>query len=204
MQRGIYTIRPGLTIEVEAATQVELFEELASAAEVFGERECGLCHSEAIYPVYRHVGKLEFAEWACPDCGARLSLGNTMEGGRLFPIRALTAEGKPDREKGSRGEHNGWTKYRGPASDGGPPTPTPRKAAAPAEAGGPSPAGISREQWQQLQAELRGHFISDRAFLRRWGVESPRELPAQHFGQLLEIARKPDDKLRAAQQKGGQ
>jgi hypothetical protein len=109
-----------MEIEVEADTQKELFRQVASAYEVFAEPRCGLCGKEDLQPSYRTVTKgkksYEYAEWVCtnPKCRARLSLGTSNdEAAWLFPIRKLTAEGKPHRETGSHGPHNGWTKYRG-------------------------------------------------------------------------------------------
>jgi hypothetical protein len=107
------------TVQVEAETQRQLFEEYAAAVEVFGERRCGLCKSEAIVPVVRSVvhGKQEYAfhELHClsPECRARLSFGVHKGGNTLFPHRRLDAAGRPDRASGAWGEHRGWTKYRG-------------------------------------------------------------------------------------------
>lgn len=108
-----------MMVEVEAETQKELFQQIALASEVFGEKKCGLCGSEDIFPAYRTVtqGKksFEYPEYHCqnPACRARLSIGCNMEGGTLFPQRKLDDKGKPDRETGQYGKHNGWTKYRG-------------------------------------------------------------------------------------------
>jgi hypothetical protein len=54
-------------------------------------------------------------EYHCqkPGCRARLALGCMMEGGRLFPARKLDKDGKPNRENGSFGPHQGWTKFKG-------------------------------------------------------------------------------------------
>jgi hypothetical protein len=123
--KATYTVRPGLSVEVEAPTQKQLFEELASAAEVFGELGCACCGGTDLAPYYRHVtqGKatFEYPEWRClnPQCDARLSLGTTMEGGRLFPIRQLDAQGRASRKHGTHGEHRGWTKFKGAAADDG-------------------------------------------------------------------------------------
>lgn len=211
MQKATFTVRPGLIVEVEAATQLELFAELASAAEVFGEAACGLCGCKAVYPIHRHSGKYEFEEWACPECGARLSMGRTMEGGRLFPVRALTAEGKPDREHGTRGTHRGWTKYRGESNGDGPRTPVPAKRdegpktptpgyrpPTRAEAGAP----ISAQQWDQLKTELAARFISPAAFLACYGYQQPRDILARDFDALLRDAKNPPDQLRACQKQG--
>jgi hypothetical protein len=107
------------TVQVEAESQRELFEEYAAAAEIFGERCCGLCRSEAIVPVVRTVvhGKQEYSfhEFHClnPECRARLSFGVHKGGETLFPHRKLDAQGRPDRATGEYGEHRGWTKYKG-------------------------------------------------------------------------------------------
>lgn len=120
-------VGPHTIITVTAETQKELFKEIASAHEVFGERKCGLCGTEGIIPVHRTVTKgkktYEYPEYHCPNraCRARLSLGSMQEGGQLFPIRKLTAEGKPSREEGTFDpRHMGWTRYKGkPGEDDG-------------------------------------------------------------------------------------
>lgn len=120
-------------ITVEGETQKDLFREMASACEVFGEKRCGLCGCEDIIPVWRTVTQLkgkktetfEYPEYHCTkhDCRARLTLSFNMEGGTMFPNRKLLENGKPatgdDREKGKFGKHNGWTKYRGEKAEGG-------------------------------------------------------------------------------------
>lgn len=106
-------------IEIDAETPKELFQGLAATVEVFNEKACGLCKSEDIVPVWRTVtqGKkvFEYPEYHCqnPRCRARLAIGCNMEGGGLFPQRKLDAKGKPDRENGKHGSHNGWTTYKG-------------------------------------------------------------------------------------------
>jgi hypothetical protein len=118
--KASYTVRPGLTVEVEGENQAKLFAELSSAAEVFGEQSCGVCASDEIVPVARTVDKFTFYEWACtePECGARLSLGQRKDGdGRLFPKRKLDADGKPNMENGQPGDHGGWTRYHGPGTE---------------------------------------------------------------------------------------
>jgi len=108
----------GIVLKVEGDTQKELFEEIASSYEVFAESKCGLCQSTDIKPVVRVSGEYDFPEYHCQKCYARLSLGQNQKGGGLFPIRKLTPEGKPDREKGSFGPHNGWSKYKGEPKTG--------------------------------------------------------------------------------------
>lgn len=110
--RAIVTTPHG-TIEIEARTHADLWDERARVLEVFTEDHCGLCGSVNLIPVTRMVDKITFREMQCRDCRATLSYGSTMEGGRLFPVRKLNSVGKPDRESGTWGAHNGWTKYRG-------------------------------------------------------------------------------------------
>jgi hypothetical protein len=110
-----------LWLEIEGGTQKELFENLASATEVFGEETCGLCQSEQINFAIRvvTVGKKVYTyhEYHCKKCFARLSLGQNQEGGTLFPIRQLLPTGKPDRAEGKFGKHNGWTQFKGDPKD---------------------------------------------------------------------------------------
>jgi hypothetical protein len=115
--------RHGL-IKVEGDTQSDLFKEMASTYEVFDEKQCGLCQGKDIRPVVRrNKDEDEFYEYQCQGtvkngdrverCRGYLSLGQNKKGGGLFPIRALTEAGKPDRAEGKFGRHNGWTRYRG-------------------------------------------------------------------------------------------
>jgi len=111
--------RHGL-IKVEGDDQSELFKAVASTIEVFDEQKCGLCKCENIVPVVRkNKAEDEFYEFQCrgfidkKPCRAYLALGQIKKGGALFPIRALTEAGKPDRSEGKYGSHNGWTRYRG-------------------------------------------------------------------------------------------
>lgn len=108
----------GLVIKVEGDNQKELFEEIASAVEVFGEGSCGLCNSTKIKPVVREVEKNVFYEYVCQACNARLNLSvRNDKTNRLFPKRKLMPDGRPEslakNEKGNYGPHRGWTKYRG-------------------------------------------------------------------------------------------
>lgn len=114
-----------VTVEVEAETQKDLFQQTSSAFEAFGEKKCGLCGCEDIIPVVRKVAQkkkdFEYPEWHCqnPKCRARLTLSFNMEGGTMFANRRLLDNGKPatgdEREHGKLGSHNGWHHYRGEA-----------------------------------------------------------------------------------------
>lgn len=104
-----------LTIELQGDSQLDLFRTVAATQEVFGETCCALCQCDDLRYRVRVVGGNEFPELLClnPDCGAKLSYGQSKDKKSIFPIRQLTKEGKPHRQTGKRGAHNGWTKYHG-------------------------------------------------------------------------------------------
>jgi hypothetical protein len=113
-------ISPTVIVEAQGATQKEVYNQLAMSAEVFGERECGLCKCKDIAFTKRNVDSNDYFEMTCLNyqCGARLSMGQSKQRpGELFPIRKLITsgpeKGKPSRKKGDYGDHRGWTKYRG-------------------------------------------------------------------------------------------
>jgi|694.fasta_scaffold00041_63 hypothetical protein len=107
------------TVEIESESVKDLFREIATLAEVLNEEKCGVCGEEHIVPKTRNVEKnkkfYEYFEMSCsnPKCRARLNFGQKQDGSGIFPIRKLDANGKPDRENGSYGSHNGWSKYKG-------------------------------------------------------------------------------------------
>lgn len=105
-----------MTVEVEAASQAELFRAIADLGEVFGETACGLCECEQLRYNVRTIEENDYYEVCCcnPECGAKLAFGQMKKPkGRLFPIRKLTKEGKPSRAEGSYGPHKGWSRFRG-------------------------------------------------------------------------------------------
>lgn len=122
--KAVYRVNPKLSIEVEGSNQKELFSALASATEVFGEKECGQCAGEVVF-AKRNVDGNDFFEMACinPECRARLSIGQSKQRpGELFPIRKIITsgpeKGKPSRKKGEYDtEAQGYTKYRGQPVD---------------------------------------------------------------------------------------
>jgi hypothetical protein len=195
--KAIYQVRPDLSVEVEGETQKDLFRELAGAAEIFGERQCGLCGSGEIAPVYRTVtqGKkcFEYPEWHCHACGGRLALGSMMEGGRLFPHRKLDASGKPDREHGMSGKHHGWTLYRGD-KDGAPP-----EAAKPAGSSrGQKPGCITPERWKEIHSwVVRNKLDLDRV-LAHYKISRPGELPEDQADDCFEKAKEGHAPWKAA------
>lgn len=92
-----------LSAEFNVDTQKELFAQLSSFQEVFGEKVCGKCGSESLRYVVRENDGNEYHELRCIDCGAKLAFGVNKKGGGLFP-RRKDAEGEwlPDK---------GWTKW---------------------------------------------------------------------------------------------
>jgi hypothetical protein len=100
-----------VTIEIDGETQKDLFENVASAYEVFNEHKCGLCGCEDIRPVVRRVTQKK------KECLARLAISSNMVGGTLFPCRKLLPNGKPSNAEGKWGGHNGWSKYKGEPTD---------------------------------------------------------------------------------------
>lgn len=124
---------PLITLKVDGASQKELFRNLASATEVFGESECGICGSKNIRIVWRTVMKqegrqmknYEYPEWHCmqPDCRARLAMSlNNDNSGTLYPKRALEkGTGRPlkvsEDKKGADYSTNGWSKFKGKDND---------------------------------------------------------------------------------------
>lgn len=111
------------TVEIESANVKDAFRQMSVLAEIFNEEKCGVCGCEDIVPKSREVEKnkktYEYFEMACsnPKCRARLSFGQRADGSGIFPTRKLDSNGKPDRENGSYGQHNGWSKYRGESKE---------------------------------------------------------------------------------------
>ena len=81
-----------MTVELEAETHKDLFSQLASFQEVFGETKCGKCGDERLrYIVRTNKDDDEFYEIRCENCGAKLAFGLMKKGGAMFPKRS---EGK--------------------------------------------------------------------------------------------------------------
>ena len=81
-----------LSVEFEADTIKEIFSQLATFQEVFGESACGKCKSENLRFVVRENEGNAYYEIRCRDCGAKLAFGAHKKGGGLFP-RRKDAEG---------------------------------------------------------------------------------------------------------------
>ena len=103
--KASYKLSDKLQFEVEGEGQKEIFKEIASIQEIFGETACGMCGSENIKFVVRVVEDNEYYELRCMDCGATLAFGQHKQGGTLFPKRKD--------EKGEYMPNRGWYKWQG-------------------------------------------------------------------------------------------
>jgi translation initiation factor 2 beta subunit (eIF-2beta)/eIF-5 len=103
MIEGEIKVNDKLTLKISAEGQKELFKDLSTVQEIFGENSCGMCGSTDIKYVVRTVDGNDYFELRCNKCGAILSFGQHKKGGTIFPKRK-DADGKwlPDR---------GWHKY---------------------------------------------------------------------------------------------
>lgn len=105
-----YKVNDSCTIEVEGDTQKDVFKELASSVEIFGQiSECGKCQSVAV-PRVRIVEDNAYHEAACTNikCRCVLAFGQAKKGGGLFPKRK-------DND-GKYLENNGWVAWDGKKS----------------------------------------------------------------------------------------
>lgn len=85
----IYTNGNGLTLELAADTQKEIFRRLASFQEIFGESKCGKCGKADLRYVVRTVDDNDYYEMRCQNLGclAKLAFGASKDGKSLFPKR---------------------------------------------------------------------------------------------------------------------
>ena len=98
----VYTKGP-ISAEIEADTQVEVFQQLANFQEIFAETICGKCGSEGVRFQVRNVDDNLYHEAKCTSCNAKLAFGVMKKGGRLFPRRK-------DKE-GNWFPDGGWVKW---------------------------------------------------------------------------------------------
>lgn len=103
MIEGEIKVNDKLTLKISAEGQKELFKDLSTVQEIFGENSCGMCGSTDIKYVVRTVDGNDYFELRCNKCGAILSFGQHKKGGTIFPKRK-DADGKWL-------EHRGWHKY---------------------------------------------------------------------------------------------
>jgi hypothetical protein len=96
-----------MTVQLEGETQVDLFSQIASFQEVFGETSCGKCKSEKLrYLVRTNKDDDAFYELRCESCSAKLAYGLMKKGGAMYPKRS---EGKGGDRKWLPDQ--GWMKW---------------------------------------------------------------------------------------------
>ena len=93
MIEGEIKVNDKLTLKISAEGQKELFKDLSTVQEIFGENNCGMCGSTDIKYVVRTVDGNDYFELRCNKCGAILSFGQHKKGGTIFPKRK-DADGK--------------------------------------------------------------------------------------------------------------
>ena len=104
----IFKVSDKMTVELEAKTQKDIFQQLGSIQEIFGETTCGKCKKGNLRFVVRNVDDNDFYELHCLDCYAKLPFGCHKKGDTLFPKRKDDANVRlPD---------NGWFKYVKPTN----------------------------------------------------------------------------------------
>ncbi len=103
MIEGEIKVNDKLNLKVKAEGQKELFKNLATVQEIFGENNCGMCGDDKLRYVVRTVDDNDYFEMRCTKCGAILSYGQHKKGGTLFPKRKD--------EKGNWLKDGGWHKY---------------------------------------------------------------------------------------------
>lgn len=120
MQASFSTLKGTVNVVVEGDTQQELFEELASAQEIFQHDCCGVCKGSNIKFVVREVDKNKFYELHCETvvsgktCRARLPFGciNSKDG-KLFPKKRWSTLSDTEKEKRGPEPESGYLPNEG-------------------------------------------------------------------------------------------
>lgn len=99
-----YRANNNLEFEIDGDGQKEIFKDLASLQEVFGEENCGCCKKSNFRFVVRNVEDNDYYEIRCNECGAVLPFGQHKKGNTLFPKR------KDD--QGNWMKDRGWYKWQ--------------------------------------------------------------------------------------------
>jgi hypothetical protein len=111
-----YRVNSNLMIELEGATEKDLYEAMAKADEVFGSPWllCGSCKDAAFKPrpvVRVNKEKQKFYELHCtnPECKARFCFGQSKDMKTLFPQREFP---RSHPQAGKLKPNGGWVKWR--------------------------------------------------------------------------------------------
>lgn len=110
-----YRVNKDMMLKLEGGNQKELFEAMASAAEIFGAHWecCGRCKNASFKPrpvVRLNTKKQKFFELHCtnPACRARFAFGQNQDSQTLFPQRKFA---KSHPQTGQYKPDGGWVKY---------------------------------------------------------------------------------------------
>jgi len=98
-----YKVSDKLEFELDVPGQKEVFKEIATLQEIFGEEKCGACGKDSVRFVVRNVDDNDYYEQRCNNCKSILSFGQHKKGGTLFPKRKD--------ENGNYLPNNGWHKW---------------------------------------------------------------------------------------------
>lgn len=119
-----YRVNQDTMIELEGATDKDLYEAMARVAEIFGKHwlMCKACQDKAFKPVpvvRVNKEKQKFYELHCtnPKCGARFVFGQSKDMKSLFPQRKYP---KSHKLAGKLKPNEGWVKWE-PGDDDLPP-----------------------------------------------------------------------------------
>lgn len=81
-------VAPNVIVTAEGEKETDVFEQIASMQEVFGQQKCGKCSCEMLrFVVRQNCNDDKFYEIRCmnPKCRAVLVFGCRKKGGGLFP-----------------------------------------------------------------------------------------------------------------------
>lgn len=99
-------------VEATGESHAELWEQLASLEEAFGEHKCGKCSSEDVRHVVReNDGGDKFYELHCQNCRARLRMSVTKKEKGFFPKRKAGKDDASGLAEGTWLPSNGWMKF---------------------------------------------------------------------------------------------
>lgn len=98
------TPNPRLTFAINCESAQDLFTKLARVDELFGEKECGLCHSPAIIFAVRETQSGKWFEMRCTACRAKLDFGTSRDGTKFWCKRW-------DKEAKKPLQNGGWHIY---------------------------------------------------------------------------------------------
>lgn len=91
-------------IEADGKDLKDVFTQLSSSVEVFGNSVCGSCGHKDVVPVVRENQGNTYYELRCTNCGATLSFGQRKADGQLYPKRK-------DKD-GNWLDSRGWVKFK--------------------------------------------------------------------------------------------